>query len=296
VGEVHAFDDSLALARRLARALGSAPPARVLVHHFPDGETLVRVGPAPRRALLVRTLDRPDAKLLELLLAADALRRRGARRLTLVAPYLPYMRQDRVFRAGEPVSQRVVGELLGRAFDQVLGVEAHLHRIARLAEVFPCDAHSLPAAPALASWLAKGRARPCLVGPDAESEAFLRGLAERTGLPWIVGHKQRLGDRRVRVSLPPLPAGTKRALLVDDMASSGGTIAGAAQSLLAAGAREVHALFIHPVMATDALNHMLAAGVRRLLTTNSIRAVLDPRVEVLSIAPLLARALTRLAG
>ena len=78
--------------------------------------------------------------------------------------------------------------------------------------------------------------------------------------------------------------------------ATGGTIAGAAQALLTAGAREVHALFIHPVMAPGALDRMLAAGVRRLLTTDSIRAVVDPRLEIVSVAPLLARALTRLAG
>ena len=80
------------------------------------------------------------------------------------------------------------------------------------------------------------------------------------------------------------------------MASTGGTIASAALALLAGGAQEVHALFIHAVMAPGALDRIVAAGVRRLLTTDSIRADADPRIEIVRIAPLLARALSRLAG
>jgi ribose-phosphate pyrophosphokinase len=108
------------------------------VHRFPDRESLVRVwGQAGAPAIVMRSLDDPNAKLVEVLLAADALRRAGASRVTLVAPYLAYKRQDRVFQAGEPISQRVVGELLARAFVRGVTVEAHLHRVASLAEVVP---------------------------------------------------------------------------------------------------------------------------------------------------------------
>ena len=114
--------------RRALRAGAHAP--------FPDGETLVRVTHrAGAEAILVQSFNDPDRKLMPALLAADALRRAGARRVTLVAPYLAYMRQDRIFHPGEPISQRVFGQCLGRAFDRVLTVEAHLHRIHRLSDV-----------------------------------------------------------------------------------------------------------------------------------------------------------------
>lgn len=285
--ELHAFDDSFAFARRLARALGGGPPAPVLVHRFPDGESLVRVAPAPRHAILLRTLDRPDEKLVELLLAADALRRRGARRLTLVAPYLPYMRQDRVFRAGEPVSQRVIGGLLGGAFDRVLTVEAHLHRVARLSAVIPCRAQSLSAAPALADWLARRRSRPCLVGPDAESEGWVRALARHCALPFVVGRKRRLGDRRVEVELPPLPRGARRALLVDDIASSGATLAAAARALRRAGVARVDAVVVHAIFAPGARRRLSAAGIGQVASTDTI----VHESNAVGVAPMLAAAL-----
>ena len=90
---LHCFADSEIFARRLSRHAGIGC-ARVRVHRFPDGESLVRVrSPVGSDALLVRSLHDPNAKLIEIALAADALRRAGAKRITLIAPYLPYMRQ-----------------------------------------------------------------------------------------------------------------------------------------------------------------------------------------------------------
>jgi len=143
---IHAFADTARFAQQLGRAVG-ASVARVRVHRFPDGESLVRIRPpAGDCAVLVRSLHDPNVKLVETLLAADALRRAGARRVILVAPYLPYMRQDTVFTPGEPISQRVIGGCLGHAFDCVLSIEAHLHRVRHLHDVVPCQARSLSAA------------------------------------------------------------------------------------------------------------------------------------------------------
>lgn len=291
--EIHAFAESAAFAGRLARALAAGPTRRVTVHRFPDGERLVRAAaPARRRAVLVRSLHAPDEKLLEVLLAADALRRSGAREVTLVAPYLPYLRQDRAFRPGEPVSARVVGDLLGRAFTRVLTVEAHLHRIRSLSDVVPGRASSLSAAPALARWLSRGRSRPCLVAPDAEGEPWVRALGAATGLPWLVGRKERLGDRRVRVELPALPPGA-HALLVDDVASSGATLAAAARALRARGAHRVDAVVVHALFAPGAVGRVRAAGVRSLVSTDTV----PHRTNAIGVAGLFADALRpRAAG
>jgi ribose-phosphate pyrophosphokinase len=267
--ELHYFPDARAAARRLARHLGVS--GRTLaVHRFPDGETLVRCrSRVAREAIVFHQLHDPDAKLVGLLLAADALRRAGARRLTLVAPYLPYMRQDRVFRPGEPLSQRVVARLLGEAFDRVLTLEAHLHRIRRLAEVFPCRARSLSAAPAVAAWCRRSGRRAVLVGPDEESEPLVGRVARAAGLPWAVGRKQRLGDRRVRLRFPDL-GGAGRAIVLDDIASSGVTLAEAARALRRAGAQRVEAVVVHALFAAGAEERVRRAGVRRLVSCDTV--------------------------
>lgn len=285
--ELHAFPDSLVFARKLGGALGW-PVERVALHHFPDWESLVRVrATRGAAAIVVRSLDDPNAKLVELLLAADALRRAGASSLTLVAPYLAYMRQDTVFTPGEPVSQRVVGALLGGAFDRVLCVEAHLHRVKALGEVFPCRADSLPAAAVLADWLRERAVGALLVGPDEESEPWVKSLAALAELPFRIGTKRRRGDAEVELSLPALPAGAPRAVLVDDIASTGATLAAGARALRAAGVAVVDALVVHAIFASGALAALREAGIAHVVSTDTIP---HPTNQV-SVAPLLAVAL-----
>jgi ribose-phosphate pyrophosphokinase len=285
--ELHAFPDSSGFARRLARALGSSGPAPVRVHRFPDGESRVLVrAPAARRVVLVRSLHDPDRKLVEVLLAADALRRAGARHLTLVAPYLPYMRQDAVFRAGDAISQRVVGALLGNACERLLTVEAHLHRVSRLDRVVPCAARSIPAAPAIAAWLARRAPGAWVVGPDEESEPWVRALARAARTRWAVGAKRRLGDRRVAVRLPRL-AGARHAVLVDDVAASGATLAAAARALRRAGVERVDAVVVHALFPGGALARVRRAGVARIASCDTI----PHPSNAIRVAPLVAAAL-----
>jgi ribose-phosphate pyrophosphokinase len=286
--DVHCFEDSAPTGRRLARVLG-APLRRVSIHAFPDGESLVRVRPgAARHAVLVRLLHAPNAKIFEVLLAGDALRHAGYRHVTLVAPYLPYLRQDAVFHPGEPISQRVLGDCLGNVFDRVLTVEAHLHRISRLAEAIPCDARSIPAAPLLSRWFRSRRRRALVVGPDAESEPWVGAVAESAGLPWVVCRKERLSDRRVRVHAPPLPQ-ERRAILVDDVASSGVTLAAAARALRRGGIEHVEALVVHAIFAPGALRRIRAASIERVLSCDSV----PHETNRIALAPLIAAALTR---
>lgn len=218
-------------------------------------------------AILVRSLHEPNAKLVDTVLATDALRRAGASQRTLVAPYLPYMRQDTVFHPGEPVSQRVMADCLRRCFDRVVTIEPHLHRTPRFADLLP--GRALTAAAAIAAWLRRQRGPVVVVGPDEESQPWVRSLATAAAMPWVVGRKQRLADRRVRIELPPLPA-CRSALIVDDIASSGVTIAVAARALARANIGRIDAVVVHAIFARGAEQRIRRAGVRRLLSCDTI--------------------------
>ena len=98
--------------RRAARRASGVPLHEIALHRFPDGELRVTVGAAAATTIIYASLDQPNDKLIALLFAAEALRRGGAKRLVLVAPYLCYMRQDAAFHAGEAISQQVIGALL----------------------------------------------------------------------------------------------------------------------------------------------------------------------------------------
>ena len=284
---VYGFAESLVPARRLAQDLG-AELREVDVHCFPDGESLVRVQGTAETAIIYRSLDRPNDKLVELLLAASVLREGGANRLILVAPYLAYMRQDTAFRPGEAISQRVIGRLLADTFDGLVTIDPHLHRIAHLGQVIPnVPVITLSAAPVLAEALS-GRPDAILVGPDSEARLWVEAIAARTGNAVMIGEKRRLGDRRVELSLPGIDhVAGRQAVLVDDVISSGTTIVTAAELLRSAGAASMEVLATHCLAAPDDLARIEAAGVARIRSSESVPG---PTAE-LPVAALLAEAL-----
>jgi ribose-phosphate pyrophosphokinase len=269
---LHAFAESLPAARRLADLLGIACQA-VDTRRFPDGESLVRVASTGRTAILYRSLDHANAKLIELLFAASALRDGGASRIILVAPYLGYMRQDAAYRPGECVSQRVVGRLLAGHFDAVLTVDPHLHRVASLGEVIPgIPAIAVSAAGTLADTLRPEVGRDTiLVGPDAESRPWVASVAEPLGLAVMVGQKSRLGDRRIELTIPDIEQVRGRhVVLVDDLISSGATMLRCAALLRAAGAARIEACVAHCLASQSDLLDLEEAGIARVRSTDTV--------------------------
>ncbi|MDD3797753.1 MAG: ribose-phosphate diphosphokinase [Novosphingobium sp.] len=281
------FPECSGAATRLAGAL-DIPVHEVAVRRFPDGESLVRVENATPTAILYRSLDDPNAKLVELLLAAAALRDNGAARVILVAPYLAYMRQDIAFHPGEAVSQKVIGALLARHFDAVVTVDPHLHRIHSLGQVMPgIAAVALSAAPALSAAL-DDTAAPVVVGPDSESRQWVEAIATPLGLDVLVGAKHRRGDREVSIAIDGIgEVAGRKAVLVDDVIASGATLIEAAQLLRDAGAIAVEALATHCLASADDLARMKAAGITRVRSTDSVAGP----TATIPLAPLLAAAI-----
>ncbi len=207
----------------------------------------------PARVILCRSLNDPNAKLVELLIAAETARELGARELILVAPYLCYMRQDMAFHPGEAISQRHVGRWLAAHFDAVITVDPHLHRVHALVEAVPAQhALALSAAPLLGKYAAEHFDDPLLLGPDEESAPWVASAAQAGQLQGVVAHKQRRDDRSVTITLPDIDVRGRTVVLIDDIASTGRTLARTAELLYSAGAGAVHALVTHAVFADDA--------------------------------------------
>jgi ribose-phosphate pyrophosphokinase len=280
------------LAERLARAL-NAPQARLEYRRFPDGESYLRLhaDPAGSEVLLVCTLERPDDKVPALLFAADLARELGAERVGLVCPYLAYMRQDQRFAPGEALTSRTFARWISAHFDWLVTVDPHLHRYASLDEIYTLESTVVAAAPALAEWVASEVDDPVLIGPDGESEQWVAEVAALHGLPWRVFTKKRHGDREVEMRLPEL-AGLEShtPVLVDDIISSGTTMARAARHLIDAGFRRPLAVGVHGLFGERAREVMAEGGIESIVCTNSTTA---PEGKI-DLAPLLAAEVSRL--
>jgi ribose-phosphate pyrophosphokinase len=283
-----AYDDELTLARGLADAMGW-PLALVGRHRFPDGETRLRLPPQlPAHVVLLRGLQDPNAKLTELLLTAAGARELGAARLTLVSPYLAYMRQDIEFTPGEVVSQRHLGRLLAAAFDAVVTVDPHLHRVATLDEVLPGRRGlALSAAPLLGAHVARQVPGALLLAPDEEARQWVQGAAQLHGLDWAVCTKQRSGDHEVAVALPEASVAGRAVVVLDDVASTGRTLMAATRGALAQGAASVDVAVTHALFVGDALAQVHAAGVRRVWSSDCV----PHASNAVSVVPVLAAAL-----
>ena len=285
------------LAHGIAALLG-ATLIPTLISAFADGETRVRIETDVQDAdvYIVQPTSAPtNERLMTLALLAEAACAAGAGRVTAVVPYFGYARQDVRNNTGEPRSAQLAARVLRCAgVERVVTIDLHSPALE--------SAFEMPLIHLRADDLMLPAIRSCdfsqltVVSPDAGGLKRAQRYAAALAAPLAVVAKTRpradvavarqvLGDIRGRACL-----------IVDDMASTGGTIAGAAQGLLDAGAAQVHALFIHAVMAPGALERICAASVRTIVTTDSVRMASDPRVRVVPIAPLVAQTLARLAN
>jgi len=278
--------------RRQAMAVVEALDARygeVGIHRFPDGESKVTLPEITDKHVVVfRSLHDPNDKLVELLLVSRALRNQGVKRLSLVAPYLCYMRQDCAFRPGEIVSQKIIGGFLAELFEDIVTVDPHLHRIRRLEEAVPArNPIVISAAPLFSRYLSERSDRPLLVGPDAESEQWVSAIAKGCGLPFAVALKQRLGDRAVAVETPDFQVKGHSVVLIDDVASTGTTLIEAVTKLRAQGIEKIDVLVTHPLFVENAVDKLLHCGVSEIGSSDSI----SHPTNVVFLAPILAETL-----
>lgn len=257
---------------RLAAAIG-ADYGIFELRRFPDTEVYLRYETAlsGRQVVLLCAFDRPDEKILPVLFAAATARDLGARKVGLVCPYLPYMRQDKRFRSGEAITSTYFAEILSSHFDWLVTVDPHLHRRSSLSEVYRIPALALHAAPLLSEWVKREVPNPVLIGPDSESAQWVEEVAQRADSPSMVLEKLRRGDWDVEISLPEIERWRDRTpVLIDDVISTGQTMIETVKQLNEVGMAPPVCLAVHGLFAGTAHQDLLGAGAGRIVTTNSI--------------------------
>lgn len=271
MGLLFAMPGNEALAAAMTQA-SSWTAARLEIRRFPDNESYVRIEEevAGQATAILCTLARPDDRFLQLAFASRLLRDLGAASVTLVAPYLPYLRQDRRFKPGEAVTSLYFAALISQSFDRLVTVEPHLHRYRELREIYTIPTIALKTAPLLAEWIGRDVSNPLLVGPDEESKPWVSVIAEATGAPFVVLKKRRSGDRSVSISGPDLSCWRGRQpVIIDDIAASGATLIEAAALLRAAGLLPPVCLVVHALFAPEVARR-LSAVMSHLVSTNSV--------------------------
>lgn len=257
--------------QRTARELAEILNATLVPHEskvFPDGEVYVRVPSSDLRDehVVVVNSTHPATSLLELLFLIDSAHSQGAREVTVVVPYYAYSRQDQVFKEGEVVSARAVAELIELKADRVITVDPHKEHILGF---FGIEAHGVSAVPQLAQHLAHAGVDTVLA-PDKGALGRAELAAKQLGADFDHLEKTRLSGTEVVMKAKRLDVAGKTVAIVDDIISTGGTIAMAASELKRQGARSVIAACTHGLFLSNAVERLKAAGCDAVVATDSL--------------------------
>jgi ribose-phosphate pyrophosphokinase len=300
---VIAGNSNLPLATEICETLWQ-PLGLAQVRRFSDGEILVELGEnvRGRDTFVIQSTCAPvNDNLMELLLIIDALKRASARRITAVIPYYGYARQDRKAAPRVPISAKLVADLLTAAgTTRVLAMDLHAGQIQGFFNI-PVD--HLFAAPVVLNhikeaYLAGGRDDLILVSPDAGGVERTRYLAKRLSAPLAIVDKRREGANVAHAMNLIGDVKGRRALIIDDMVDTAGTLTQAANVIMDLGAVEVAACATHPVFSGEAWDKINSSALSHIVVTNTIP--LNPagrdtsKVKVLSVAPLLGEAIRRI--
>jgi ribose-phosphate pyrophosphokinase len=286
-----------ALANEICQYLG-VPLGAAKVSRFSDGEIRVRIEENVRGAdvFVIQPTGHPiNENLMELLIMIDALKRASARRITAVMPYFGYARQDRKTRAREPITAKLVANLLmASGVQRVITMDLHAGQIQGFFDI-PVD--HLPAGPILAEYLMRRQLEDVVVvSPDVGGVVRARELAERIGAPLAVIDKRRPEPNVAEIIHVIGPVQGKTAVILDDIIDTAGTITEGSQALVDFGAKAVYVCCTHPILSGPAIDRLKNSVVEEVIVTNTIPIPperLLPKIKVLSVAPLLGETIIR---
>ena len=292
-----------ALAEEVANLLGTKL-VPTTAYDFANGETFVRFEESVRGvdAFVIQSHPAPiNHWLMEQLLMVDALKRASAKRITVVAPFFPYARQDKKHKGREPISARLVTDLFKAAgADRVMSVDLHSPQIQGF---FDGPVDHLWGLPMLADYVKEkwGKDPLTVVSPDSGRVRVADIWADRLGAPLAIIHKRRDPNVPNKISVHELVGEVegRTCVLVDDMVDTGGTIVAAAQALKANGAKTVIVAATHAVFSHPAVERLSDAAIDHVIVTNTLPIPPEKqfaKLEVLSIAPLISKAIRAVFG
>lgn len=275
------------------------PLGKVEVRRFPEGEIRVQIQQNIRGRdvfILQSTSTPPNDNLMELLILIDAARRASASRITAVLPFFGYARQDRKDRPRVPITAKLVANLITVAgANRVLTMDLHAGQIQGFFDI-PVD--HLYSIHVLGGYFRRKKIRNLVVvSPDVGGLKMARAYSKLLEAPLAIVDKRRENERKTHVMHIIGNVKNRNVLLVDDLISTGGSLVEAAHALRKAGARDIYAGVVHPVLADPAVARIRDSEIKELVVTDSIpisRAKQISKIRVLSVAALLGEAIERI--
>ena len=287
------------LAREIAAYLGTTVGDSV-VNRFNNGEIQVMINESVRGKdiFIVQPTCGPivNDNVMELLIMADAFKRASANHITAVIPYYGYARQDRKARGREPITAKLMADLLETAgITRVVTIDLHAAQIQGFFNI-PFD--HMPGGPLLAEYIKeKNLENMVVVSPDLGGVSRARGFAEILNAPMAIIDKRRPEPGVAEVMNLIGNVEGKNCILVDDMVDTAGSLTEGARALKKFGANEIYACCTHPVLTDPALSRIAQSDITELVVTNTIPLAPSkkhPKIKVLSIAPILAETILRI--
>ena len=288
------------LAKEIATILG-VELGKISIGTFPNSETRVQIEESIRGTDIYHiqpTCEPANENLMELLITIDAMKRASARQITAIIPYFGYARQDHKTTGREPISAKLVANLLTTAgASRVMAIDLHVPQIQGFFDI-PMD--HLTALTTLAGYFEEKQIENgVIVAPDVGRAKLAEKYAKILRLPLAIMHKRRKGNDGQDVEFVELVGEVKgkTPIIIDDEIATGGSIYEQAQALEAAGAKPAYVSIAHAVLVGPALERLKHPSIREVVTTDTIpipdEKRLDGKIKMLSIAPLLAAAILR---
>jgi len=265
---IASFKETEEIGRKVARAL-KAEYTTIYAKDFPDSEFHVKLKANPRHKeiVIINSLaNDPDEKIIETLLVGGIARDYGAKEVTLVATYFPYMRQDKHFEKFDSFSSKHIIKLFNE-FDKIIAIDPHLHRIKKISQLSK-NAKSISVNKLIVEYIKKNFKDDFeIIGPDHESVQWAQNIAKMLKKNVIILKKTRFGDRKIRQKKRKFDK--KPLIVIDDIISTGKTIAGVLEMAKKQGAKKLYCIGIHGILAGNAAQ--LIKRHAKLITTNTIQ-------------------------
>jgi len=265
----------------------NATLAKVISKRFPDDELYVRIMDdiSNEDVIIVQTAY-PDPNIIELFLLQNAVQEAGADKITIVVPYMGYGRQDKKFENGEPISAKAIANLISQNADRIITVDPHKEHILNF---FSTSAFSCSAVPELAKYL-KEKEVNMILAPDKGAFDRAKQASKIIDCDFDYMEKTRIDGTTVEIKPKNLDARGKKVAIIDDIISTGGTMAQSIKELKKQGAKQVLVACTHGLFAGDAIKKLVSAGCNDIISTDTIKSDFSK----VKIAPCISRLLSSL--